>query len=57
MKKSEGDMLKWLIRALLAELEAHEIKTPLPYKVRDGLVLVISETKDGRQYEKLVCEL
>ena len=57
MKKSEGDMLKWLIRALLAELEAHEIKTPLPYKVRDGLVLVISETKDGRQYEELVCAL
>ena len=57
MKKSEGAMLRGVISALLLELEAHKLKAPPPYMVRDGLVLVLSETRNGRQYEKLVCEL
>ena len=57
MKKVEGDLLKDVIKAMIAELEDHNLAMPLPYQHRGGLVVVISETRDGRQYEKLVCEL
>jgi hypothetical protein len=57
MTKAEAAMWRSVIEALLAELQSHGLKPPPPYIVRDRMVLVRSETRDGRKYEKLVCAL
>ena len=57
MTKAEFEWTKNALSAAIRELAEHKLKLPLPYLYEDEMVVILSETREGRQYKKLICDL